>query len=87
MYPTVGRIVHYHTESKTPLPTAEPLAAMIVRVIGLPDMHSHKHPCTERCAVVNLCVYTQDAGTRLEVSVPWSPEPAPHHWCWPPKGA
>lgn len=85
MYPTVGRIVHFYYDAPSKLPTGEPLAAIIVSVSGLPDPHGHKHDCTERCAVVNLMVITQDAGTRLMVSVPYAESPASLHWNWPPR--
>lgn len=85
MYPTVGRMVHFYGGPQQ-FPPGDPLAAVIVRVIGLPDAHGHKHPCTEKCATVNLMVLTADAGTRLEVSVPWSANPTnATHWRWPPK--
>ena len=87
MYPTVGRIVNYYGEAQV-APPLEPLAAMIVKVSGLPDVHSHKHSCTEQCVVVDLCVFTQAALTQLQMSVPWSSVPARTRcWCWPQKSS
>ena len=86
MYPTIGRIVHYW--SKRPDGMADdgpqPCAAIITGVFGVPDKHSHKHPCTEVCAQVSLAVFRVN-GVTMEPYVYFFAEPRIGHWSWPPK--
>lgn len=72
MKPTVGRIVHYHSYG-TPggeyLP--EPRAAIITA-------------CDPKGGVVSLAVLNP-TGMFFNEMVPYSDEPRPGHWNWPPR--
>lgn len=76
MKPTIGRIVHYQsygTPNKEYLPL--PRAAVITDVIE------------STCAgynLVSLCVLNP-TGMFFNVNVPYSEEPKPGHWNWPPR--
>jgi len=73
MTPSIGRIVHYQSYG-TPggeyLP--EPRAAIITEVEG--DSEGR----------VGLCVLNP-TGQFFNRLVPYSPEPKPGHWNWPPR--
>lgn len=71
MKPTIGRIVHYQSYG-TPGGEylPEPRAAVITEV--LTDV------------VVGLCVLNP-TGQFFHRSVPFSEEPKPGHWNWPPR--
>lgn len=70
MKPTIGRIVHYQSYG-TPGGeyTAEPRAAVVTEV------HADN--------LVGLCVLNP-TGQVFRRSVPFSEEPKPGHWNWPP---
>lgn len=77
--PAVGRIVHYHSYG-TPggefLP--EPRAAIITAVRSIvPD-----HP--ELTQYASLAVLNP-TGMFFNENVPYSAEPKPGHWSWPPR--
>jgi hypothetical protein len=74
--PTVGRIVHYHSYG-TPggeyLP--EPRAAIITEV----EQPSKGQPRKVSLAVLN------PTGLFFKEGLPYSEEPKPGHWNWPPR--
>lgn len=77
--PSIGRTVHYHSYG-TPggeyLP--EPRAAIITQV--LEDFGTDEAPETR----VGLAVLNP-TGMFFNPSVPFSEEPKPGHWSWPPR--
>lgn len=77
--PSVGRIVHYQSYG-TPggeyLP--EPRAAIITQVHGSEASAPGEGPR------VGLAVLNP-TGLFFQMSIPFSDEPAPGHWNWPPR--
>lgn len=79
MNPSVSRIVHFHfalevpvpdTESETVIVPSAPQAAIVTEVVGETDVHLHIFP-------PNQMPYPM-------YSVPFSEEPSPGCWSWPP---
>lgn len=83
--PTVGRVVHYQsygTPGREYLP--EPRAAIVteVQVVSVGGlMSAGKREVTH----VSLCVLNPE-GMFFNRDVPYSDEPKPGHWNWPPRG-
>lgn len=77
--PSIGRIVHYHSYG-TPggeyLP--EPRAA-IITAVGMEPLPDGWPPHPVALAVLN------PTGMFFNTDVPFSPEPKPGHWSWPPR--
>lgn len=77
--PSIGRIVHYQSFG-TPggefLP--EPRAAIITAVHSSDPVPEHGVPYID-AAVVN------PTGLFFAVGLPFSAEPTPGHWSWPPR--
>lgn len=73
--PSVGRIVHYHAPNGGGEDDPGPYAGLIVRVhpggLGLPRL-------VDLVTFGPLSIYH-------DLSVPFSPVPAPGHWSWPPR--
>lgn len=79
--PTVGRIVHYQSHgSPNGQHQSLPRAAVITEV--------HYEPRSEeeepKVSIVGLCVLNP-TGQYFDRDVPYSAEPKPGHWSWPPR--
>ena len=78
MVPTIGRIVHFQTHG-TPggeyLP--EPIAAIVTKV--------HGAAAADDFLVDLFAIYPN--GTSHKTDVPFSAEPKPGHWNWPPRAS
>lgn len=78
--PTVGRIVHYHYHKERDLNSAVkgPNAAMICYVLIDEEGDEQR---------VNLHVYPRWKGDSegFFQGIPFSEEPKPGHWSWPPR--
>ncbi len=76
MQPTIGRVVHYQSYG-TPggeyLP--EPRAAIVTTVAEVND---------DRHQRVGLAILNP-TGLFFDQSVPYSQDPQPGHWSWPPR--
>jgi hypothetical protein len=74
MKPSIGRIVHYQSYG-TPGGEylAEPRAAVITALV---DGHDHGY--------VGLAVFNP-TGMFFHTEVPFSADPKPGHWSWPPR--
>ncbi|GAA0187990.1 hypothetical protein [Glutamicibacter creatinolyticus] len=77
--PSIGRIVHYHSYG-TPGGEykPEPRAAIITQV------HSFARTFGDAGVHVGLCVLNP-TGMFFNDDVPFSDEPKPGHWSWPPR--
>lgn len=71
--PTVGRIVHYYSETADEGLNQKPHAALIVHVYEQPD-------CYVRLKVFGRLKPEYD----LTVDANFSLQPRPGHWTWPP---
>lgn len=84
MTPSIGRTVHYHSYG-TPggefLP--EPRAAIITGVPELLPEQPNSGP-EGYVPAVHLAVLNP-TGMFFNLNVPYSEEPAPGHWSWPPR--
>lgn len=78
--PTIGRVVHYRSYG-TPggeyLP--EPRAAIVTEVTS-----AQLTPGADPEQVVGLCILNP-TGMFFNQRVPFSEEPKPGHWSWPPR--
>ena len=83
MYPSVGRIVHYHSYG-TPGGEykPEPRAAIITEVDQ--SMPADAHEFAGTMPRVGLCVLNP-TGMFFNRDVWYSVTPAPGHWSWPPR--
>lgn len=78
MKPSIGRIVHYQAYGTPVDPSGkaaykpEPRAAIVTEV------------CDDSNEAVGLAVLTPQ-GMFFNRSVPYSEEPKPGHWSWPPR--
>lgn len=75
MKPSIGRIVHYQSYG-TPGGeySPEPRAAVVTEI----------HPEAGYTMLVGLCVLNP-TGMFFNRAVPYSEEPKPGHWSWPPR--
>lgn len=74
MKPTVGRIVHYYSETADEELNKKPHAALVVHVYANPD------------AYVGLQVFARlPKEYDMRTSAPFSETPKPGHWSWPPR--
>lgn len=90
MQPTVGRIVHYkHSEEQGVVVPSFPRAAIITQVWGQTALlggwePGDVEPVAEFKGEVGLAV-VNPSGMSFVPRVPYSEEPKPGHWSWPPK--
>ena len=84
MKPSIGGIVHYHSYG-TPggefLP--EPRAAIVTEVPEMLPEQPNSGP-ESYVPAVHLCVLNP-TGLFFNQNVPYSAEPKPGHWSWPPR--
>lgn len=71
MKPTIGRIVHYHPDGAPLSAGPGPCAAIVTEVVGYDT--------------VDLTVLPAGMQPFCAHSVPFSDEPKPGHWTWPPR--
>lgn len=72
--PSVGRIVHFYSETADEGLNKIPHAAIITYVYDNPDLY------------VGLTVFARGIKEYdVRVSAPFSEEPKPGHWTWPPR--
>lgn len=76
MQPTVGRIVHYQSYGT---PGGEYLPEARAAVITTVEWYRG-----DQDGNVGLCILNP-TGQFFNVSVPYSEEPKPGHWNWPPR--
>ncbi|MFI9331995.1 hypothetical protein ACIGZJ_31190 [Kitasatospora sp. NPDC052868] len=94
MKATIGRIVHYTSHGSPVLPDGAqkykplPRAAIVTAIPayredepydGCPNQDEHGNPIFVSLAVLN------PTGMFFDECVPYSEEPAPGHWSWPPR--
>lgn len=83
-WPSVGRIVHYHSYG-TPGGEykSEPRAAIISEVV-LGTLTREAYEFVGDYPEVGLAVLNP-TGMFFNQNVPFSPDPKPGHWSWPPR--
>jgi hypothetical protein len=80
MKPSIGRVVHYHSYG-TPGGEYLPLPrAATITEVGSAQLT----PGADPVEVVGLCVMNP-TGLLFNQRVPFSEDPKPGHWSWPPR--
>lgn len=77
--PTVGRIVHYQAVADTADGTRPAPTAALITVVR--ECGSAEH---SGCPHVSLALM-RERGPDIALDVPYSAEPRPGHWNWPPR--
>ncbi|OZD23840.1 hypothetical protein CH253_08230 [Rhodococcus sp. 06-156-3C] len=82
---SVGRVVHYHSRgSADGVFKPEPRAAIVTEVTGLAVVRHSAGSEVHETDLLHLCVLNP-TGMFFAQDVPYSPEPKPGHWNWPPR--
>jgi hypothetical protein len=82
-FPTVGRIVHYHSYGSLGGEFKPEARAAVITEVD-PRLSQEVHESRHSNPLIGLCVLNP-SGLFFNRDVQWSPFPSPGCWNWPPR--